>query len=458
MNSVLNIEISMFADARSTTPKTVILLDWLKDESFLRLQERVRACATKNEKDIVKKDMPCITPSGLFSKRGKDYLIQHSGFIAIDIDGKDNTHISNFFDLKNKLCKLSQVAYCGLSVSGQGYWALIPIAHPDKHEKHYQFLEDYFAKKGLNIDPACKDVARLRFYSYDPDAYFNHNAKQLQAFYSPPIIQPNQYTQNKYFGDSMPVWDQYNTGEDFIFVLERHGWKIDCKRGRKIYFTRPGKDTGISAEFDPVASWVDKNTGVRNDNVPMFHVYSSNGQPFESGKGYTPFMIYTLLEHGGDGSKAAKSLIPDKTKSNFKASAPAKIQPHRKQTVVPAKAEIIPDTITKTDAITKPPDTVSDRVFRDKQGYPIVIKDGYPAFWDEPIKPGTWSSQIDEFEKYFNGRQLPTEPVQLKPHIKINDVKKFIESHISTLRANDGNKYFIPYLDCLNDLRSYLEN
>ena len=38
-------------------------------------------------------------------------------------------------------------------------------------------LKNIFESMGLTIDPACKDVCRLRFYSYDAEAYFNLNAK-----------------------------------------------------------------------------------------------------------------------------------------------------------------------------------------------------------------------------------------------------------------------------------------
>lgn len=449
MESILNIECSMFADARSTAPKPVILLDWLKDKTFLRLQERVRACATKDEKDIVKKEMPCITPSGLFSKRGKDYLIKHSGLIAIDIDGKDNTHVSNFSDLKNVLCKLPQIAYCGLSVSGQGYWALIPIAYPDKHEKHYQFLEKFFADKGLIIDPACKDVGRLRFYSYDPDAYFNHNAKQLQKFYSPPIIKPKQYAEKNFFGDGVPVWEQYNKSDEWIKLIEDRGWSFWRKRGDITEFTRPEKTGEKSAEFNPSASWTD-DAGNFHKDVPIFRVWTSSAPPFEP-KAYTPFMVYALLEHNNDLKAAAKSLH-DKTKSNFKVSTPAKIQPQKK-TIAPAKVDIRPDPITKADAITKPREIVSDK-------NDIVINQyGYPAKWDEveTIKPGAWSSQINEFEKFFTGRQLPTEPVRLNSFCEVN-IAKMVESHLATIKRNEGKKTFIVFIDRLNELKNYLEN
>ena len=40
------------------------------------------------------------------------------------------------------------------------------------------------------------------------------------------------------------------------------------------------------------------------DNV--LYVFSSNAAPFEPNQAYSPFAVYTLLEHGGDWERAAR--------------------------------------------------------------------------------------------------------------------------------------------------------
>ena len=442
MKSVLNIECSRFGKVYETTPQNVNLLEWLHDSQYLPQQSIVRGYKTKSERDKAKQSLlPCITPSGIFSKRGNNHLITHTGLIAIDIDGKDNTHISNFYELKKELCKLSTVAYCGLSASGEGYWLLIPIAHTERHEDHFLFIQKYFADKGIKIDPACKDVARLRFYSYDPDAYFNHNAKPLQAYYRPPAPKPKPYTPKKYSGNSVPVWEQYDKTEEFIKVIEKHGWSYWRKSGQSLIFTRPGKKCEKSAEYNPCATWTDKD-GVFHENVPLFRVWSSSAPPFEA-KGYTPFNVYALLEHNDNKSAAAKSLLSKSTNNQFKISTPTKIPQKQKAVIQPAiKKEL------NADVITKP-----------AQNEIVINADGYPAIWDEkPItKPGAWSSQINEFETFFNSIELPKEPIKLNSFCTVN-VSQMVETHIASLKRNEGNKWFIPYIDRLNDLKTYLEN
>jgi phosphotransferase system IIB component len=294
MNSILNIDCSMFTTAKATEPEVVNLLYWLHSDKYLLQQLRVRSCMSEDEQKAEKLLMPCITPSGLFSKRGKNYLQKHTGLIAIDIDLKDNLHLSNFAKLKSELCKIQNVAYCGLSVSGKGYWMLIPITYPDQHEEHFKFIESYFKSKSLVIDSACKDIARLRFYSYDTEAYFNHAAIPLQAIYSQVINKQSNSKQIVFNSKDKPVWDQYNETKDFQNVLLKHGWQINNEKGCKTYFTRPGKRFGISAEFDD-----DKN---------IFYVFSSSTE-FESSKGYNPFQVYAILDHGRDFSQAAKTLM-----------------------------------------------------------------------------------------------------------------------------------------------------
>ena len=58
------------------------------------------------------------------------------------------------------------------------------------------------------------------------------------------------------------------------------------------HWTRPGKRSGTSATL--------------KDRT--FYVFSSNAHPFEPNRGYSPFAVFALLEHGGDYEAAAREL------------------------------------------------------------------------------------------------------------------------------------------------------
>lgn len=175
--SVLKKNVSMFANYYSVRdPVTVSLMQWLKCTRYEEQVQEIHSISDKAERDRRKATLPAITPSGVFSYRSEALLVEHSGLIQFDVDFKDNRNIKNFDNLKDQLCNIPNVAYCGLSVSGRGYWGLVPIKDPAQHKSHFEALQKLFKERGLIIDPAPQNPASNRGYSIDPDAYFNHNA------------------------------------------------------------------------------------------------------------------------------------------------------------------------------------------------------------------------------------------------------------------------------------------
>lgn len=175
--SVLNVSVSYFQYFGATNPVTVSLLTCLCSERHKDKVFEVRSIENKEARDKVKKRLPGFTPSGVFSKRSEAGLIQHSGIICLDIDEQDNPHILNFGALKREIQQIQNVAYFGKSVSGRGWFALVPIEMPEKHRQTYEVLEMLFWHHWrIKLDSNCKDVCRFRYVSYDPEAYFNHSA------------------------------------------------------------------------------------------------------------------------------------------------------------------------------------------------------------------------------------------------------------------------------------------
>lgn len=178
-NSILDVRVSCFAHCKSTLPTEVNLLDWITSEKHRCKVEQIRSEQDATVQKDLKMTLPAITPSGIFSQRDTKHLVAHSGFLAFDIDFQDNCHIRNYDDLKGQISHISSVAYCGLSVRGNGYWGLVPIpvSTPEEHRKRFTALAHSFAEFGINLDQSGADVTRLRIYSWDPDAYINHQAQ-----------------------------------------------------------------------------------------------------------------------------------------------------------------------------------------------------------------------------------------------------------------------------------------
>lgn len=186
MKSVLNIPVSIFKNAESRIPRTVNLWDWLKDDSDRETLEQIRAEGNKVVREALKKSLSCCTISGQFSTRSESNLLQHSGLICLDIDVGKNTHLKNQMGrLKQLITTAPFVAFVGYSASGEGLYTIIPISRKDQHTEHFLALEKLFAKIGVTIDTACKDVTRLRFKAFDQQPYVNHQAKPFTARMAP---------------------------------------------------------------------------------------------------------------------------------------------------------------------------------------------------------------------------------------------------------------------------------
>lgn len=93
--------------------------------------------------------------------------------------------------------------------------------------------------------------------------------------------------------DGKPSWEAYSEQTDAVFLLERHGWKAVAERGDRVYLRRPGKNEGMSGDF--------------NKRLNLFKSWSTS-TPFQSEKAYSPYGIYTVLEHAGNWSNSAREL------------------------------------------------------------------------------------------------------------------------------------------------------
>lgn len=95
--------------------------------------------------------------------------------------------------------------------------------------------------------------------------------------------------------DGITPGDDYEARVDWADILTPHGWTIATTRGRTRYWTRPGKQFGISA-----------TTGHADDRDRLY-VFTSSTE-FEPETPYTKLGALTVLEYHGDHSSAARDL------------------------------------------------------------------------------------------------------------------------------------------------------
>lgn len=184
--SIFDVKCSVYRSAKDrigTGDMTIaeFLLGERWKDPVLRLRDMVAEYGpleAKKHEDykLTKQQLPGATLSGLFSRRKGDCLIQHTGFVAIDIDLGDNTSIGNFGTILRTLRHRAEVAMYMRSCSGTGYFALIPLAYPEHHKEQFRALQKEYAAMGIVLDNACSDITRIRFASYDEHPYVNEQA------------------------------------------------------------------------------------------------------------------------------------------------------------------------------------------------------------------------------------------------------------------------------------------
>ncbi|GGK58920.1 BT4734/BF3469 family protein [Rufibacter glacialis] len=411
MESILNVQVSCFANYTSAeNPAEVNLLQWLTSDKYREQVELIRTLEAKEERDRIKATLPAITPAGTFTQRAQDHLIKHSGFLQFDIDWKENTHITNYQGLKQQICNIPNVAYCGLSVSGKGFWGLIPIAYPEKHRQHFESLEKAFAHFGIVLDPAPKNVASLRGYSYDQEPYFNHQATIYQMYEKP---------ERRTYSGVYEKGSEREKVDACLAEIERH--RADLTGTYTAWF-----EIGCS-----LANAFGEDGRVYFHLVSQYHPdYSSHKTDRQYNaclKGNNTFTIATFFNYCAQAQIRYKDLVETETKlRTYEVPLP------------PAQEIISSEKVEKEVEPSKP------AIEKPEKAAIYQVKELKP--WD-----------VEELESFFENASLPSESIQLLPWEKITDPQQFIRSHISYIKANNGKRSTLPHFERLTRLKAILE-
>lgn len=170
--------ISIFPRVSDTKPSgTMTVPDFISGVKYGTWEAQVkpiRAISNKQARNEAKKYVTQVTISGTFSPtRSEANLIDHSGYICIDIDeeGTDRQEL------------LADPYTFGLfsSISGEqsGGLAVIVRINGDKHKESFRWLQWYYYKTyGITIDPAPQNVSSQRCVSVDYHAHINEQSKK----------------------------------------------------------------------------------------------------------------------------------------------------------------------------------------------------------------------------------------------------------------------------------------
>lgn len=159
----------------------------------------LRKCAERYRQELSRKGktpflkalkefFPGIIPTGHFSHRNEKSLIAPSYLAHLDFDLSDNPY--SMSSVKAAIKNLANVAYAGLSLSGNGLCVFVPISEPGRYAEHWNALRADFESIKLLPDPICRNLASFRFYAPDPACWINPDAVIYTKFLN---LQPEFY-------------------------------------------------------------------------------------------------------------------------------------------------------------------------------------------------------------------------------------------------------------------------
>ena len=113
-----------------------------------------------------------VTFSGIFSKRHKQYLEQHSGLLVLDFDNIEDIDGLRSLLLNDELL-CTELLFT--SPSGKGIkWVVAIDLDTASHEEYFIGIRNYIRQAyNIEIDKSGKDVSRACFLCHDSNAYIN---------------------------------------------------------------------------------------------------------------------------------------------------------------------------------------------------------------------------------------------------------------------------------------------
>lgn len=182
------------AEAPVASAATTIedLIEAVRSDEYKEPVVRLRQMLANGDEDgysEAKRSLPAVSISGACDGRRKAAVAEgrfkHSGFIQIDLDGKDNVGWS-VEEIREILQAEPRIVAAFVSPGGDGVKGIARVpADPATHLGSFIAARNHFKSFNLTIDEACKDPVRLCFVSYDPSAWVDLSR---EAVFEPVVV------------------------------------------------------------------------------------------------------------------------------------------------------------------------------------------------------------------------------------------------------------------------------
>ena len=188
------IRVSYYKNYTAPSSETITLQQWIyanKNNSIVPKIRPIKMVDSDKYKKLKSFYIPAITPVGIHKNpRSNNSLLIPSHIYCIDVDHCDVE------ETKSILFSLPYVWCVGVSTSGDGVWALVPINPEGNRSNILRAIIKDLSDLDITADPNVNDIARLRGLGYDEkllvkdgmvDIYCNELEEEILVSVQPSI-------------------------------------------------------------------------------------------------------------------------------------------------------------------------------------------------------------------------------------------------------------------------------
>jgi hypothetical protein len=224
--------VTIFKDIRSTSTPFYrhidVVIDRIKTGSSRELIEAIQLEPDKSTRNEMKKSLPAICFSGVFTKRQDNSIVEHSGLICLDFDGYATK--KQMMEEKKAIAADGYVFSVFVSPSGDGLKVLVKIPQDiDNHVKYFNALQRHFDSP--HFDTTSKNISRVCYESYDKNIYVNYESEVWSEMYEEEYVEVKKSTDSP----TIPI-----TNENKIVDILLKWWTakygmVDGERNHNVY-------------------------------------------------------------------------------------------------------------------------------------------------------------------------------------------------------------------------------
>ena len=195
---------SVFPDAWSKDPIGEVdmagLADGVMRSDSLRQRVSHLRSLPYEEYKVKKLHLPGVSVAGTFAYLNKPGLLALSGYVIVDVD---ELAVADAYEIRRSLAGEVSVVLAFVSPSEGGVKIIVAVDPAPVDQDHYEaacvFVGAVMQRRlGVKVDAPGRDVPRLCFMSYDPDAVYNPEPVGLKWRAAPHVeFKPRDYSDLK---------------------------------------------------------------------------------------------------------------------------------------------------------------------------------------------------------------------------------------------------------------------